>query len=124
MDANILQGENIHFEKLESELTEYFKGNLTDFTVPLTPVGTDFQKKVWEVLREIPYGSTRTYQQQANALGSPKSVRAVANANGLNKISILIPCHRVIGSDGTLTGYGGGIWRKQKLLELEKAILM
>jgi len=124
LDANILQGENIHFEKLESELTEYFKGNLTDFTVPLTPVGTDFQKKVWEVLREIPYGSTRTYQQQANALGSPKSVRAVANANGLNKISILIPCHRVIGSDGTLTGYGGGIWRKQKLLELEKAILM
>jgi len=74
-------------------------------------------------LQEIPYGATRSYQEQADILGSPKSVRAVANANGLNKISILIPCHRVIGSNGQLTGYGGGIWRKQKLLELEKAIL-
>jgi len=94
-----------------------------EFTVPLAPVGTDFQKKVWEILRTIPYGTTRSYQQQADILGNPKAVRAVANANGLNKISIIIPCHRVIGTNGTLTGYGGGIWRKQKLLELEKAIL-
>lgn len=122
--GNILQGENPHFKTLERELAEYFAGERRGFTVPLSPVGTDFQKKVWEVLRQIPYGATRSYQQQANILGSPKSVRAVANANGLNKISILIPCHRVIGTNGTLTGYGGGIWRKQKLLELEQSILM
>ncbi len=122
-DANIIQGENPHFKTLEKELKEYFAGKLKDFTIPLSPVGTDFQKKVWEVLRKIPYGTTRSYSQQAEILGNPKAVRAVANANGLNKISIIIPCHRVIGSDGTLTGYGGGIWRKQKLLELEKAIL-
>ena len=122
-DANIIQGENPHFITLEKELKEYFEGKRTEFSVPLSPVGTDFQKQVWEVLRTIPYGTTRSYQEQANILGNPKGVRAVANANGLNKISIIIPCHRVIGSDGKLTGYGGGIWRKQKLLELEKAIL-
>ena len=122
-DANIVQGENPHFKTLEKELEEYFEGKLKDFTVPLASVGTDFQKKVWEILRTIPYGTTRTYQQQADILGNPKAVRAVANANGLNKISIIIPCHRVIGINGTLTGYGGGIWRKQKLLELYNAIL-
>ncbi|WP_366143264.1 methylated-DNA--[protein]-cysteine S-methyltransferase [Soonwooa sp.] len=122
-DANIIQGENPHFVTLEKELKEYFDGKRKDFSVPLSPVGTDFQKQVWEILRTIPYGTTRSYQEQANILGNPKGVRAVANANGLNKISIIIPCHRVIGSDGKLTGYGGGIWRKQKLLELEKAIL-
>lgn len=121
--ANVILGENPHFKTLEKELQDYFDGKRLDFTVPLSPVGTDFQKKVWEILRTIPYGTTRTYQQQADILGNPKAVRAVANANGLNKISIIIPCHRVIGSNGTLTGYGGGIWRKQKLLELEKAIL-
>lgn len=122
-DANIIQGENPHFTTLQKELKEYFEGKRKEFTVPLSPVGTDFQKRVWEILRTIPYGTTRSYQEQAHILGNPKAVRAVANANGLNKISILIPCHRVIGSDGKLTGYGGGIWRKQKLLELEKAIL-
>jgi len=122
-DAHIIQGENQHFATLEKELSEYFERKRKEFTVPLSPVGTDFQKKVWEILTTIPYGSTRSYQEQANILGNPKSLRAVANANGLNKISILIPCHRVIGSNGKLTGYGGGIWRKQKLLELEKAIL-
>jgi AraC family transcriptional regulator of adaptative response/methylated-DNA-[protein]-cysteine methyltransferase len=121
--ANIIQGENPHFETLEQELSEYFEGTRTQFTVPLSPVGTAFQKEVWNILQEIPYGATRSYQEQADILGNPKSVRAVANANGLNKISIIIPCHRVIGSNGQLTGYGGGIWRKQKLLELEKAIL-
>ena len=122
-NANIIQGENPHFKILEQELVEYFAGKRQIFTVPLSLVGTAFQKKVWEVLRGIPYGTTRSYQQQANILGNPKAVRAVANANGLNKISIIIPCHRVIGTNGTLTGYGGGIWRKQKLLELEQAML-
>lgn len=123
LNANIVQGENPHFMTLEKELCEYFEGRRTAFTVPLSPVGTSFQKQVWDILQKIPYGMTRSYQEQADILGNPKSVRAVANANGLNKISIIIPCHRVIGSNGQLTGYGGGIWRKQKLLELEKAIL-
>lgn len=121
--ANIMQGENPHFHTLEKQLSEYFEGKRTKFTVPLSLVGTAFQKEVWNILQEIPYGATRSYREQADILGNPKSVRAVANANGLNKISILIPCHRVVGSNGQLTGYGGGIWRKQKLLELEKAIL-
>ena len=123
LKATIVQGENPHFQTLEKELSEYFKGNRTEFTVPLSPVGTDFQKSVWQVLMKIPYGETWNYKKQSEVLGDAKKVRAVANANGMNKISILIPCHRVIGSNGTLTGYGGGIWRKQKLLELEKSIL-
>lgn len=123
LNATIVQGENPHFKTLEKELSEYFDGNRTEFTVPLSPVGTEFQKSVWKVLLKIPYGETWNYKKQSEVLGDVKKVRAVANANGMNKISILIPCHRVIGSNGTLTGYGGGIWRKQKLLELEKAIL-
>ncbi len=123
LNATIVQGENPHFKTLEKELAEYFTGNRTEFTVPLSPVGTEFQKSVWKVLLKIPYGETWNYKKQSEVLGDAKKVRAVANANGMNKISILIPCHRVIGSNGTLTGYGGGIWRKQKLLELEKAIL-
>ena len=123
LNANIIQGENPVFEILEKELSEYFEGNRTEFTVPLDFVGSDFQKSVWEILMKIPYGQTWSYAKQAEILGDKNKVRAVANANGMNKISILIPCHRVIGSDGNLTGYGGGIWRKQKLLELEKAIL-
>ncbi len=123
LNATIVQGENPHFKTLEKELAEYFTGNRTEFTVSLSPVGTEFQKSVWNVLLKIPYGETWNYKKQSEVLGDVKKVRAVANANGMNKISILIPCHRVIGSNGTLTGYGGGIWRKQKLLELEKAIL-
>ncbi len=122
--AHIIPGESSIFATLEEELHEYFNGERKTFSVSLSPVGTDFQKKVWEVLMKIPYGTTTSYREQAKILGNPKAVRAVANANGLNKISILIPCHRIIGSNGTLTGYGGGIWRKQKLLELEKAILI
>lgn len=123
INAKIMIGENQHIKLLERELKLYFEGNLKKFSVPLSPVGTDFQISVWEILRKIPFGETWTYKKQAEILGDAKKVRAVANANGLNKISIIIPCHRVIGSNGTLTGYGGGIWRKQKLLELEKAIL-
>lgn len=123
LNATIVQGENRHFKTLEKELSEYFQGYRKNFTVSLSPVGTDFQKSVWQVLMKIPYGETWNYKKQSEVLGDVKKVRAVANANGMNKISILIPCHRVIGSNGTLTGYGGGIWRKQKLLELEKSIL-
>ena len=121
--SKIIIGENEHFRLLEKELKLYFEGKLTRFSVPLSLVGTDFQKSVWEILKEIPFGETWTYKKQAEILGDVKKVRAVANANGLNKISIVLPCHRVIGSDGQLTGYGGGIWRKQKLLELERKVL-
>ncbi|MDO5607174.1 MAG: methylated-DNA--[protein]-cysteine S-methyltransferase [Capnocytophaga sp.] len=122
-DANIVPEENPHFTILENELSEYFDGKRKAFTVPLSLVGTDFQKSVWHVLQQIPYGETWSYSRQARILGDAKKVRAVANANALNKICIIIPCHRVVGSNGKLTGYSGGIWRKQKLLELEKAIL-
>lgn len=123
LNAEIVQGENKHFKQLEDELTEYFEGKRQQFDVPLFIIGTEFQKNVWKLLREIPIGETRTYKQQSGFLGNPKAIRAVGTANGINKIAILIPCHRVIGSNGELVGYAGGIWRKQKLLELEKAIL-
>ncbi|CAA7194551.1 bifunctional transcriptional activator/DNA repair enzyme AdaA [Chryseobacterium potabilaquae] len=123
LNAEIVQGENIHFKQLESELKEYFEGKRKTFDVPLFTTGTVFQEKVWQLLKEIPMGETRTYKQQSEILGNPNAIRAVGTANGINKIAILIPCHRVIGSNGELVGYAGGIWRKQKLLELEKAIL-
>lgn len=123
LNAEIVQGENKHFKQLEEELKEYFEGKIQTFEVPLYITGTPFQEKVWQLLREIPIGETRTYKQQSELLGNPKAIRAVGTANGINKIAILIPCHRVIGSNGELVGYAGGIWRKQKLLELEKAIL-
>lgn len=119
-DATILQGDNPHFNLLEKELSLYFEGQLKEFSVPLVTPGSLFQQMVWKELQTIPYGTVRSYSQQANALNKPLAVRAVANANGMNKISILIPCHRVIGSDGQLTGYGGGIWRKKWLLDLEQ----
>lgn len=123
LNAEIVQGENKHFQQLERELQEYFEGRRKSFDVPLYITGTEFQEKVWQLLREIPIGETRTYKQQSEVLGNPKAIRAVGTANGINKIAILVPCHRVIGSNGDLVGYAGGIWRKQKLLELEKAIL-
>jgi O-6-methylguanine DNA methyltransferase len=105
--------------KLESELNEYFDGNLKEFTIPLDLIGTEFQKKVWNELIQIPFGETKSYKDQAIAVGDLLAIRAVANANGKNKIAIVVPCHRVIGSDGSLTGYAGGKHRKQFLLELE-----
>ncbi|MDM1072564.1 methylated-DNA--[protein]-cysteine S-methyltransferase [Empedobacter brevis] len=104
---------------LEEELNLYFEGALKEFTVPLDFIGTDFQKKVWNELLKIPFGETRSYKEQSIAVGDLLAIRAVANANGKNKIAILVPCHRVIGSDGSLTGYAGGKKRKQFLLELE-----
>ena len=120
LQAPILTGEHAHIRQVKQELAEYFAGQRTRFEVPLHPVGTAFQQSVWQALLDIPYGHTSTYLQQAQALDRPTAVRAVAAANGCNKIAILIPCHRVIGSNGHLTGYGGGLERKQWLLELEK----
>ncbi|QEY24255.1 methylated-DNA--[protein]-cysteine S-methyltransferase [Neisseria animalis] len=105
---------------LKQELDEYFKGRLQNFSVPLHFIGTAFQEQAWQVLQTIPYGETCTYKQQSEQLGNAKAVRAVAAANGQNKISIVVPCHRVIGSDGSLTGYAGGLFRKKYLLALEK----
>ena len=118
-NAPIIQGTHAHIDILTNQLNEYFEGRRIEFTMPLVTPGTSFQETVWEELRRIPYGSTRSYKQQAEAINNPEAVRAVANANGVNRISILIPCHRVIGSDGQLTGYGGGLWRKKWLLDLE-----
>lgn len=120
LNAVILPGENKHFDLLKKEIGEYFDGKRKTFSVPLDTPGTEFQKSVWEVLKKIPYGKTISYKTQATSLGKPEAVRAVANANGHNRIAIIIPCHRVIGEDGTLTGYGGGMWRKKWLLDLEK----
>lgn len=109
-------------ERLELELEEYFAGERRDFDLPIAEPGTPFQERVWAELRRIPYGETRSYAELARALGDPAALRAVAQANGRNRIAILVPCHRVIGSDGGLGGYGGGIWRKKRLLEIEGAI--
>lgn len=118
-NALIIQGNNPFFQLLEKQLNEYFAKQRRKFSVPLHFIGTDFQQQVWHILQSIPYGETRSYGEQAKLLGKPKAVRAVANANGMNSISILVPCHRVIGANGELTGYGGGLWRKQYLLDLE-----
>lgn len=118
-DPEELPGDHPFLDQLEQELREYFDRRRTVFEVPLAPSGSDFQQRVWNALLEIPYGVTRTYMDQSRRLGDVKAIRAVAHANGQNRIAILIPCHRVIGSDGSLTGYAGGIWRKKFLLELE-----
>nr|WP_290368646.1 methylated-DNA--[protein]-cysteine S-methyltransferase [Chryseobacterium sp. Bi04] len=120
LNATIVQGDNPHFSLLEEQLKEYFEGKRKKFSVPLLTLGSDFQHKVWDTVCKIPYGETTSYKQQAITIGSPDALHAVANANGMNKISILIPCHRVTGPDGSMTGYGGGIWRKKWLLDLEE----
>ncbi|RAJ26391.1 bifunctional transcriptional activator/DNA repair enzyme AdaA [Pedobacter cryoconitis] len=120
LNAIIIQGSNKHFRVLEDQLNEYFSGSRKEFSVPLVTPGTLFQNKVWKTLQEVPFGSTISYGELADIMNNSQAVRAVANANGMNKIAILIPCHRVIGADGKLTGYGGGLWRKQYLIELEQ----
>ena len=107
------------FADVEAQLTAYFAGDLTDFDVPLAPTGTGFQLRVWSALLDIPYGETVSYGEIAMAVGKPEAVRAVGATNGRNPIAVIVPCHRVIGSDGTLVGYGGGLPRKRLLLELE-----
>jgi methylated-DNA-[protein]-cysteine S-methyltransferase len=107
------------FRDAETQLEAYFAGELTDFDLPLAPRGTPFQLRVWEALTRIPYGTTSTYGAIAEAVGRPDAVRAVGACNGQNPIAIVVPCHRVIGADGSLVGYGGGLDRKRTLLELE-----
>jgi len=120
LKTTLEEGENKHLKTLRKQLKDYFDGKRKEFTIALVAPGTVFQQLVWNELQTIQFGATRTYQEQAIALKRPDSVRAVANANGMNRISIIIPCHRVIGSDGHLTGYGGGLKRKKWLLDHEK----
>lgn len=119
-NAQILLGDNPHFAVLKKQLEEYFGGSRRVFDVPLAMPGTTFQQAVWRELLTIPCGQTRSYAQQAERIGKPGAIRAVGTANGMNRISIIVPCHRVVGSDGSLTGYGGGLWRKQWLLDWER----
>lgn len=109
------------FAAVVAQLDEYFAGQRTAFELDLAPAGTSFRRAVWDRLRAIPYGQTRTYGELADELGRPGAARAVGLANGANPIGIVVPCHRVVGADGSLTGYGGGLERKRRLLELEQA---
>jgi AraC family transcriptional regulator of adaptative response/methylated-DNA-[protein]-cysteine methyltransferase len=117
----VVPGSNEHLKKLEAEIASYFAGTLRNFSVPLIYPGTDFQRRVWTQLLRIPYGETRSYEDLAIAVGDKKAVRAVGRANGLNRIAIVIPCHRVVNKSGALGGYGGGLRRKQFLLDLERS---
>jgi methylated-DNA-[protein]-cysteine S-methyltransferase len=106
-------------QQAETELKEYFAGERQTFTLPLAAIGTEFQRKVWQALCEIPYGEAISYQELASRVGNPKAVRAVGTANGKNPLSIVVPCHRVVGKNGKLSGYAGGVERKLSLLNLE-----
>jgi AraC family transcriptional regulator, regulatory protein of adaptative response / methylated-DNA-[protein]-cysteine methyltransferase len=118
--GSVLPGSHPLLDRLRGELAEYFDGRRREFEVPLVYPGTPFQVKVWNALRDIPYGETRSYEALASSVGAPGGQRAAGHANGLNPISILIPCHRVVNKSGKLGGYGGGLWRKQLLLDLER----
>ena len=118
-NSEIISGHNSLLLKLQEQFDQYFNRNLKSFNIPIHLVGTDFQKSVWNLLRDIPFGMTISYMDLTKKLGNPDAIRAVANANAANKIAIVIPCHRVIGSDGKLTGYAGSLWRKNYLLKLE-----
>ena len=115
-------GDNAILQATEAQLAEYFAGTRTRFDLPLAPRGTEFQLRVWQALARIPHGSTSTYAEQARAIGSPDAVRAVGAANGRNPLPIVLPCHRVIGTDGALVGFGGGLPVKEFLLRLEGAL--
>lgn len=119
LNANYLEGDDEIVQLTKHQLAEYFKGDRKTFDIPLRLVGTDFQLSVWNALKEVPYGKTETYLELSQKLGNEKAIRAVASANGANAISIIIPCHRIIGSDGKLVGYAGGLNVKKKLLQLE-----
>lgn len=118
--TSLREGRHPLHDETARQLGEYFVGARRVFDLPIELVGTDFQKRVWSLLLDIPYGQTRTYGDLARELGDPDTVRAVGMANGSNRLAIIVPCHRVIGADGSLTGYGGGLWRKKRLLEIEQ----
>ena len=115
-----VQGTNDVIDETARQIDQYFAGDRTEFDLPLELCGTDFQREVWEALGEIEYGGTRSYADIAREVDREAAVRAVGRANGMNAIAIVVPCHRVVGADGKLTGYGGGLWRKQRLLDLER----
>jgi len=120
-DSGVINlGSNTITETLGSQLSDYFTGQSTAFQIPLIQSGTAFEEAVWHALQQIPHGQTRSYGQIAETLGQPEKSRAVGRANGANSISIIVPCHRVIGADGSLVGYGGGLWRKKWLLDHER----
>ncbi len=110
------------FDEVRTQLAEYFEGRRTTFDLPLAMAGNDFERRAWRALQEIPYGETISYGEQARRIGAPSAARAVGTANGRNPISIVVPCHRVIGANGSLTGYGGGLERKRTLLDLEAGV--
>lgn len=123
LKAEFVEQDDKVLKETRKQLDEYFDRYRKKFDIPLLIVGTDFQKSVWNALIEVPYGETSTYLQLAKDIGNEKSVRAVASANGANAIALIIPCHRIIGSDGNLVGYGGGLPIKKRLLKLEQSIL-
>ena len=118
-DVPVSKTINTELQEAVTQLNEYFAGSRKSFDFKLNPAGTEFQKKVWQALLEIPFGKTMSYHQLAVKLGDVKAIRAVASANGKNPLWVVVPCHRVIGADGSLTGYAGGLWRKKWLLEHE-----
>jgi AraC family transcriptional regulator of adaptative response/methylated-DNA-[protein]-cysteine methyltransferase len=118
--SRIVEGDHPHLATLRHQLAGYFAGTLAQFTLPLVTRGTPFEERVWQTLLRIPHGQTRSYLEIARELGSPEGQRAVGRANGLNRIAIVIPCHRVINHGGGLGGYGGGLWRKERLLDMER----
>ncbi len=118
--SSVVPGTNDHLEQVKDELSRYFGAELERFTVPLVYPGTPFEERIWTQLLRIPYGETRSYEELAVAVGAPGAARAVGAANGRNRVSIVIPCHRVINKNGALSGYGGGVWRKRLLLQMER----
>jgi AraC family transcriptional regulator, regulatory protein of adaptative response / methylated-DNA-[protein]-cysteine methyltransferase len=120
LGTNVVPGEHPHLTATRQQLHDYFSGKKLEFDIPLAPVGSDFQLRAWEILRNIPAGETRSYSWMAKRMGDENARRAVGRANGTNMICIIVPCHRVIRADGTLCGYGGGLWRKKWLLEHER----
>ena len=121
LKAALVPADHSHLQTLREELARYFAGTLTQFSVPLEAPGTPFEMRCWQALCDIPYGETRSYADVAQIVDSPKAVRAVGRANGMNRIAIVIPCHRVVNKSGELGGYGGGLWRKRRLLHLERS---
>jgi len=120
LDAEMVPGRNAHLDQLETELKEYFDGTRKEFSVPLHIPGNEFAQSVWNTLQEIPYGKTCTYKEQSEKMNNPKAIRAIASTNGRNRLAIIVPCHRVIGSNGSLTGYAGGIDKKKWLIQFER----